>query len=160
MYAADRAEHVTSVIEPALDRGAIVITDRYVDSSLAYQGWGRNLPVEEIARFNWWATGGRTPDLTILLDMDPLAGLRRRTRSADRLEAEPAEFHLRVRAGFLALARAEPDRYLVLDASRPPEDITREITERLRGLLPDPVPSVAEANTGDFPAIKEEVLGS
>jgi dTMP kinase len=160
MYAADRAEHVASVIAPALDRGAIVITDRYVDSSLAYQGAGRNLAVEEITRFNWWATGGRTPDLTILLDMDPLAGLRRRTRSADRLEAEPAEFHLRVRAGFLALARAEPDRYLVLDASREPEDITRDITERVRDLLPDPVPSVAEANTGDFPAIKEEVLGS
>jgi dTMP kinase len=160
MYAADRAEHVASVIAPALDRGAIVITDRYVDSSLAYQGAGRNLPVEEISRFNWWATGGRTPDLTILLDMDPLAGLRRRTRSADRLEAEPAEFHLRVRAGFLALARAEPDRYLVLDAAREPEDITRDITERIRGLLPDPVPSVAEANTGDFPAIKAEVLGS
>ena len=105
MYAADRAEHVASVISPALDRGAIVITDRYVDSSLAYQGAGRNLPVEEIARFNWWATGGRVPDLTILLDMDPIAGLSRRTRSADRLEAEPAAFHLRVRAGFRALAR-------------------------------------------------------
>jgi dTMP kinase len=160
MYAADRAEHVTSLIAPALARGAIVITDRYVDSSLAYQGWGRNLPVEEIARFNWWATGGRTPDLTIVLDMDPLAGLRRRTRSADRLEAEPAEFHLRVRAGFLALARAEPGRYLVLDAARPPEQITRELQDRIRDLLPDPVPSVAEAATGDFPAIKEEVLGS
>jgi dTMP kinase len=158
MYAADRAEHVTSVITPGLERGAVVITDRYVDSSLAYQGWGRSLPVEEIARFNWWATGGRTPDLTILLDMDPLAGLRRRTRSADRLEAEPAEFHLRVRAGFLALARAEPGRYLVLDAARPPEQITRDIQDRVRELLPDPVPSVAEAATGDFPAIKEEVL--
>ena len=108
MYAADRAEHVASVIEPALDRGAIVITDRYVDSSLAYQGAGRNLPLEEIARFNWWATGGRMPDLTILLDMDPIAGLQRRARSADRLEAEPADFHLRVRAGFQALAQAEP----------------------------------------------------
>jgi dTMP kinase len=160
MYAADRAEHVASVIGPAMERGAVVITDRYVDSSLAYQGWGRSLPVEDIARFNWWATGGRTPDLTILLDMDPLAGLRRRTRSADRLEAEPAEFHLRVRAGFLALARAEPGRYLLLDAARPPEQITRDIQDRVRDLLPDPVPSVAEANTGDFPAIKEEVLGS
>ena len=160
MYAADRAEHVASVIAPALDRGAIVITDRYVDSSLAYQGAGRNLPVEEIARFNWWATGGRTPDLTILLDMDPLAGLNRRTRSADRLEAEPAEFHLRVRAGFLALADVDPGRYLVLDAARPPEQITRDITDRIRDLLPDPVPSVAEASTGDFPAIKAEVLGS
>jgi dTMP kinase len=160
MYAADRAEHVASVIAPALGRGAIVITDRYVDSSLAYQGAGRNLPVDEIARFNWWATGGRTPDLTILLDMDPMAGLSRRTRSADRLEAEPADFHLRVRAGFLALAQAEPGRYLVLDADRPPEEITRDIQDRIRDLLPDPVPSVAEANTGDFPAIREEVRRS
>jgi dTMP kinase len=159
MYAADRAEHVASVIAPALDRGAIVITDRYVDSSLAYQGAGRKLPVEEIARFNWWATGGRVPDLTILLDMDPIAGLQRRTRSADRLEAEPAEFHQRVRAGFLALAHADPSRYLVLDADRPQEEITRTIQDRIRGMLPDPVPSVSEASTGDFPAIKEEVLG-
>jgi dTMP kinase len=156
MYAADRAEHVASVISPALDRGAIVITDRYVDSSLAYQGAGRNLPVEEIARFNWWATGGRVPDLTILLDMDPIAGLSRRTRSADRLEAEPAAFHLRVRAGFQALAQAEPSRYLVLDADRPTDEITRDIQNRIRGMLPDPVPSVAEAATGDFPAIREE----
>ena len=160
MYAADRAEHVASVIGPALARGAIVITDRYVDSSLAYQGAGRDLPVDEIARLNRWATGGRTPDLTILLDMDPMAGLSRRARSADRLEAEPADFHLRVRAGFQALARAEPARYLVLDADRPPGQITREIQERIRELLPDPVPSVAEANTGDFPAIREEVLTS
>jgi dTMP kinase len=156
MYAADRAEHVASVIAPALARGAVVITDRYVDSSLAYQGAGRNLPVDEIARFNRWATGGRVPDLTILLDMDPIAGLSRRTRSADRLEAEPADFHRRVRAGFQALARAEPDRYLVLDADRPGEQITREIQNRIRGMLPDPVPSVAEAATGDFPAIKDE----
>jgi dTMP kinase len=157
MYAADRAEHVASVIGPALERGAIVITDRYVDSSLAYQGAGRNLPVEEIARVNWWATGGRVPDLTILMDMDPVAGLQRRERSADRLEAEPAEFHQRVRAGFLALARADPGRYLVLDADRPAEEITRDIQDRIRGMLPDPVPSVAEASTGDFPAIREEV---
>jgi dTMP kinase len=157
MYAADRAEHVASVIAPALDRGAIVITDRYVDSSLAYQGAGRDLPVEDIAQFNWWATGGRIPDLTILLDMDPVAGLRRRTRSADRLEAEPAEFHHRVRSGFLALAHADPGRYLVLDANRPQEEITRDIEERVRDLLPDPVPPVAEASTGSFPAIREEI---
>ena len=157
MYAADRAEHVDGVITPALERGAIVITDRYVDSSLAYQGAGRSLPVDEIARINSWATGGRVPDLTILLDMDPLAGLNRRARSADRLEAEPADFHLRVRAGFLALAHADPGHYLVLDADRPPEEITRDIQDRIRGMLPDPVPSVAEASTGDFPAIKEEV---
>jgi dTMP kinase len=158
MYAADRAEHVASVIAPALERGAIVITDRYVDSSLAYQGAGRSLPLEEIAGFNSWATGGRVPDLTILLDMDPIAGLQRRARSADRLEAEPAEFHQRVRAGFLALARAEPARYLMLDADRPQEEITRAIQDRIRAMLPDPVPPAAEANTGDFPAVKEEVL--
>ena len=157
MYAADRAEHTDSVIAPALEKGAIVITDRYVDSSLAYQGAGRSLAVDEITRFNVWATGGRTPDLTILLDMDPVAGLSRRARSADRLEAEPAEFHHRVRAGFLALAQAEPERYLVLDANRPQDEITRDIQDRIRSLLPDPVPSVAEASTGDIPAVKEEV---
>jgi dTMP kinase len=158
MYAADRAEHVASVITPALERGAVVITDRYVDSTLAYQGYGRDLPLDEIARFNWWATGGRTPDLTVLLDMDPMAGLSRRARSADRLEAEPTEFHLRVRAGFLDLARTDPGRYLVLDADRPQAEITRDIENRIRGLLPDPVPDVAEASTGEFAAIREEVL--
>ena len=175
MYAADRAEHVTAVIAPALDRGAIVITDRYVDSSLAYQGAGRSLPVEEIARINWWATGGRVPDLTILLDMDPLAGLGRRARSADRLEAEPADFHVRVRAGFLALAHADPDRYLVLDADRPPErdhpghpgpdprhaarpgplrgrgDHRRLPRDQGRGLVTSPAPSPAPAGASSRP---------
>ena len=153
LYAADRAEHVASVIEPALDRGAVVLTDRYVDSTLAYQGAGRGLRTAEIARLNSWATGDRKPDLTILLDMPPEAGLGRRTASADRLEAEPLDFHRRVRAGFLALSRAEPERYLVVDASRQPEDVTEEIKDRLRDLLPDPVPQTAEANTGSFPAI-------
>ncbi len=155
MYAADRAEHVSSVIEPALARGAVVITDRYIDSSLAYQGAGRGLRTAEIAKLNSWATGGRMPDLTILLDMPPEAGLGRRTRSADRLEAEPAEFHRRVRAGFLALARAEPSRYLVIDASQPVDEVTREIKDRIRDILPDPVPHLAEANTGSFPAIAD-----
>jgi len=98
------------------------------------------------------------PDLTILLDMDPMAGLSRRARSADRLEAEPAEFHLRVRQGFLDLARAEPERYLVLNADRPADAVTRDIQERVRGLLPDPVPSAAEASTGEFPVVREGVL--
>jgi dTMP kinase len=155
MYAADRAEHVTSVIRPALQRGAIVVTDRYVDSSLAYQGAGRRLPVSEIAALNRWATGGLTPDLTILLDLPPEAGLSRRERSADRLEAEPADFHERVRAGFLALAQAEPGRYLVLDATRSPAELSHEIQRRVRELLPDPVPYAAEDSTHVFPIVRE-----
>jgi dTMP kinase len=155
MYAADRAEHVGSVIAPALKRGAIVVTDRYVDSSIAYQGWGRKQPVSEIAELNQWATGGLQPDLTILLDLPAEVGLDRRAPSADRLEAEPADFHRRVREGFLAQARNEPGRYLVLDAARPPDEISRAIHDRLRDMLPDPVPAVAEENTGSFPAIIE-----
>jgi dTMP kinase len=154
MYAADRAEHVESVIVPALERGAVVVTDRYVDSSLAYQGAGRSQLAEEVARLNRWATGGLVPDLTIVLDLPPTAGLGRRARSADRLEAEPADFHERVRAGFLALAQADPQRYLVLDASRPADELSHEIQDRIRDLLPDPVPVVAEADTGSFPAIR------
>jgi dTMP kinase len=153
MYAADRAEHVDTLIRPALERGAVVVTDRFVDSSLAYQGRGRNLPVAEIAGLNQWATGGLRPDLTILLDLPPMAGLVRRAPSADRLEAEPTEFHQRVREGFLALARAEPHRYLVLDATRPPEQLSREIQDRIRDMLPDPIPAASEDNTGVIPAI-------
>jgi dTMP kinase len=155
MYAADRAEHVQSVILPALERGAIVVTDRYVDSSLAYQGAGRQLAIADIAELNRWATGGLTPDLTILLDLPPLAGLGRRRSSADRLEAEPLDFHQRVRAGFLSLAEAEPSRYLVLDAARPEAEISRDIQLRVRELLPDPVPQATEENTGSFPAVRD-----
>jgi dTMP kinase len=155
MYAADRAEHVASVILPALERGAIVVTDRYVDSSLAYQGAGRRLPLSDVTDLNKWATGGLVPDLTILLDLAPIEGLGRRERSADRLEAEPLDFHQRVRAGFRALAEAEPQRYLVLDAGRPPAEISREIQARIRPLLPDPVPLAAEENTGSIPVVRD-----
>jgi dTMP kinase len=157
LYAADRAEHVAKVIDPALERGAVVITDRYIDSSLAYQGAGRGLMTSEIARLNSWATDGREPDLTVLLDMDPEHGLSRRTSSADRLEAEPLDFHRRVRAGFLALARSKPDHYLVLDAAAPPVVITEHIKDRIREVLPDPVPRATEAATGSFAAIPDHV---
>jgi len=153
LYAADRAEHVAKVIDPALMRGAIVITDRYIASSLAYQGAGRGIPTADIARLNSWATDGRMPDLTVLLDMDPVAGLSRHVRSADRLESEPAEFHRRVRHGFLMLAHSDPDRYLVLDAAAPPGQVTELIKDRIRELLPDPVPRATEASTGSFPVI-------
>jgi dTMP kinase len=155
MYAADRAEHVAAVIRPALERGAIVVTDRYIDSTLAYQGAGRQLPLTEIARLNEWATGGLVPELTILLDLSPSEGLGRRARSADRLESEPAEFHQRVRNGFLARAQADPDRYLVLDARKDPGEISREIQVRVRGLLPDPVPMAAEEITGSIPVVRD-----
>jgi dTMP kinase len=155
MYAADRAEHVDSVIAPALERGAVVVTDRFVDSSIAYQGRGRNQPVREVAGLNQWATGGLKPDLVVLLDLPAAAGLGRRAPSADRLEAEPTEFHDRVREGFLTQADADPDRYLVLDATRPPDDLSRAVHERIRDLLPDPVPPATEDNTGGFPAILE-----
>jgi len=155
MYAADRAEHVDSVIAPALERGTVVVTDRYVDSSIAYQGRGREQPVGEVAALNRWATGDLEPDLTILLDLPPEAGLGRRSVSADRLEAEPADFHERVREGFLAQAQASPGRYLVLDATQSPAELSVQIQDRVRDLLPDPVPPATEDNTGSFPAIVE-----
>jgi len=159
LYAADRAEHVAKVVDPALERGAVVITDRYIDSSLAYQGAGRGIPTADIARLNSWATEGRTPDLTVLLDMPPEVGLSRHARSADRLEAEPVEFHRRVRAGFLVLAHAEPDRYLVLDATMPTGEINELIKDKIREILPDPVPRTAEAVTGSFPVIPDHAPG-
>ena len=158
MYAADRAQHVAEVISPALARGAIVITDRYIDSSLAYQGAARGLQAEDVAWLSRWATDGLMPDLTILLDLPPQLGLGRRTSSLDRLEAESSEFHERVRAGFLDLARREPGRYLVLDATRPSAELTAEIKERLPDMLPDPVPTVSGDDTGSFPAITDEMV--
>jgi dTMP kinase len=155
MYAADRAEHVAAVIGPALIRGTIVVTDRYVDSSLAYQGAGRRLDSEALRQINQVATGGLTPELTFLLDLPPAAGLGRRARSADRLEAEPEQFHERVRSGFLDLADAEPRRYLVIDGSRDQSEISREIQAAVRDLLPDPVPERAEEITGSIPVVRE-----
>ncbi len=155
MYAADRAEHVSSVIEPALARGTIVVTDRYVDSTLAYQGGGRQLPLDPIRRVNELATGGLVPDLTFLLDLPAVAGLGRRASSADRLEAEPEQFHDRVRATFLALANADPDRYVVLDATMDATQLSRTVRAALRDRLPDPVPGRAEEITGSIPVIRE-----
>ncbi|MEU1278830.1 dTMP kinase [Streptomyces sp. NPDC005805] len=136
LYAADRAEHVDSVVRPALDRGAIVISDRYIDSSVAYQGAGRDLAPTEIARISRWATGGLVPHLTVLLDVDPETARERFTEAPDRLESEPAEFHRRVRTGFLTLAAADPGRYLIVDAGQEPEAVTTVVRHRLDRLLP------------------------
>ena len=155
LYAADRAEHVEKVIRPALLRGAMVTCDRYVDSSLAYQGAGRELEPQDVARVNTWATGGLVPDLTVLIDMPPSVGLQRLGSPADRIEAEPLEFHERVRREFRALAAADPDRYLVVDGLQTQQEISLMIQDRIREILPDPVPQDTEAITGTMPAIRD-----
>lgn len=138
LYAADRAHHVATVVRPALERGDIVIQDRYIDSSVAYQGAGRVLDPDAVRRLSEWATEGLWPDLTILLDLDADAARERldeaRTRY-DRLEAEASEFHDRVRAAYLALAQAEPRRFLVVDAARPVDEIADTIRARVASLL-------------------------
>ncbi|NLU67893.1 dTMP kinase [Streptomyces sp. HNM0574] len=136
LYAADRAEHVDSVVRPALERGAVVLSDRYIDSSVAYQGAGRDLSPTGIARISRWATDGLVPHLTVLLDVPPETARERFTEAPDRLESEPAEFHERVRAGFLTLAAADPARYLVVDAAQEPEAVTTVVRHRLDAVLP------------------------
>ncbi|MFD3823165.1 dTMP kinase [Streptomyces sp. NPDC058625] len=136
LYAADRAEHIDTVVRPALERGAVVVSDRYIDSSVAYQGAGRDLSPTEIARINRWATNGLVPHLTVLLDVAPETARERFTEAPDRLESEPAEFHARVRAGFLTLAAADPGRYLVVDAGQEPDAVGTAIRHRLDQVLP------------------------
>ncbi|MDL9981031.1 dTMP kinase [Microbacterium candidum] len=138
LYAADRAHHIASVVRPALARGEVVIQDRYLDSSVAYQGAGRVLDATEVRDLSLWATEGLLPDLTVLLDLDHDAARLRLDaddKPFDRLEAEKAEFHERVREAFLALAAAEPERFLVLDASRAPEDLAAAVRDRIETLL-------------------------
>lgn len=129
LYAADRAEHVASVVRPAIERGAMCITDRYIDSSIAYQGAGRVLDPDDIERISLWATGDLLPHLTVVLDIDPAVGLTRFSTPADRLEAEPLAFHQRVREHFLALSRRNPERYLVLDATAPVDAVSAAARE-------------------------------
>lgn len=149
LYAADRAEHVASVIRPALTRGAIVVTDRYVDSSLAYQGAGRALSTAEVERLSSFATSGLKPDLTVLLDVTVEQGLGRVVGRAteqheepDRLESESVDFHQLVRDAFRALADQDSQRYLVVDASLPRDVIHQLIVRRIGDLLPDVVPGL------------------
>ncbi|OUE08230.1 Thymidylate kinase [Clavibacter michiganensis] len=138
LYAADRAHHVETVVRPALARGAVVLQDRYLDSSVAYQGAGRVLDAGEIRDLSLWAAQGLLPDLTVLLDLDQAAARVRldaaRTRF-DRLEAEHGEFHERVRQAFLGLAQAEPERFLVVDAGLPRDEIADLIRSRTSALI-------------------------
>ena len=134
LYAADKAEHVETLVLPALARGEVVITDRYVDSTLAYQGAGRSLAVQEVEQVARWATGDLRPHLTVVLDLEPAAGLGRFT-GRDRIEGESLEFHQRVREAFVAMAKADPDHYLVLDARAPIAQLHQQIRTRLEPLL-------------------------
>lgn len=127
LYAADRAHHVGTLVRPALEQGITVITDRYLDSSVAYQGAGRVLDQDEVERISLWATEGLLPDLTVLLDLDPAVGLPR-AGHPDRLEAEPLDFHRRVRQAFLDLAARDPGRYAVIDADRPVEAVACDVS--------------------------------
>jgi dTMP kinase len=134
LFAAARGEHVARVIRPALDRGDVVLCDRYVDSSIAYQGIGRDLGAGVVRELSLWATGGLLPDLTIVLDIDPMIGLSR-VSEPDRLEAEPMEYHQKVRQGFLDLAAERPNAYLVVDATQGVDDIAGLIRTRVDALL-------------------------
>jgi dTMP kinase len=138
LYAADRAQHIATLVRPALERGEVVIQDRYLDSSVAYQGAGRVLGGPEVRDLSLWAAEGLLPHLTLLLDLDETAARGRLDADKkvfDRLEAEKGEFHARVRAAFLDLAAAEPDRFLVLDASLPVADLAAQIRTRVAQLL-------------------------
>lgn len=138
LYAADRAHHLTEVVRPALDRGEVVVQDRYLDSSVAYQGAGRVLDPIQIRDLSLWATDGALPDVTVLLDLDTATARRRLDadeKPFDRLESERDEFHARVRDAFLALAAAEPARFLVLDATLPVPEIAAAVRDRIASLL-------------------------
>lgn len=135
LYATDRAHHVAEVIRPALARGAVVITDRYLDSSLAYQAGGRELNLTELRELQMWAVGGLLPDMTFLLDLDPALLPQRLTGAPDRLERAGEEFHRRTRAAYLELASAEPQRWRVLDASRGVEQLAEDIRAAVTPML-------------------------
>ena len=134
LFAAARGEHVAHVVRPALERGDVVICDRYLDSSVAYQGVGRDLGLDRVRDLSLWATGGLLPDLTVLLDVDPIVGLAR-FAGRDRLEAESIDYHRAVRQGFLDLAAADPERYLVVDAADPATVIADAIRQRALALV-------------------------
>ncbi len=138
LYSASRAQLVANEIRPALHRGEVVVCDRYADSSLAYQGAGRGLPVNLLREITLAATDGLTPDLTVLLDLDPQVGLERAARRGqpDRLEQADLDFHRRVRAGFLHLAEQTPARFLVLDATSLADDLSDAIWQAVQARLP------------------------
>ncbi|WP_114907381.1 dTMP kinase [Ornithinimicrobium murale] len=137
LFAADRAHHVATLIRPALERGAVVLTDRYMDSSIAYQGVARDLSHDDVRGLSVWATEGLQPDLTVLLDVTAEQGRARRAGVHDRLEREEDAFHEAVRDGYLALAEQDPSRYLVLDAAADPTTLHTAVCRELAARRPD-----------------------
>jgi dTMP kinase len=139
LYLADRAEHVRRLIAPALERGSVVVADRFSDSTVAYQSYGRGLPEDEVRRLDSFARGAVAPSLTFVLDLPAAEGLARAraTRAADRLERESLEFHERVRAGFAAIAASEPERVVLLDGRRAVDELGRAIAARVLQHLGD-----------------------
>lgn len=131
LFAADKAHHVDQLIRPALDRGAAVVTDRYTDSSVAYQGAGRDLGAAEVHDLQMWAVDSLVPDLTVIVDVSAEEGRRRRGEVHDRLEAEADAFHDAIRQHFLAMAQGAPERYLVVDGTLPPDEIHSAVMGRL-----------------------------
>jgi dTMP kinase len=135
LYAADRAQHVAEVIEPALAAGRHVVSDRSALSSIAYQGYGRGLGAKRVRELNDWALGGRWPDIAVLLDVDPSVMIERLRREPDRLEAAGDGFHARVREGYLAMVAEAPRRWIVVDGARSPDDVAADVLDALRPRL-------------------------
>jgi len=134
LFLADRAQHVDMIVRPAVETGKIVLCDRHIDSTAAYQGYGRGLDLEEINCLNMLATGGRKPDLTIVFDVDTDTAEKRVGKTKDRMESAGREFHKRVREGYLELAKQEPQRIKVVDASRSIEEIHADVIEIIQKL--------------------------
>ena len=135
LFAASRSQHVASVIRPALAEGQVVITDRYIDSSLAYQGWARGLGEQDVLTLNVWATQGLFPDLVILLHLEPEAGLLRSLEEPDRIEMEGGDFHAKVSDAYLRIAEEHPERFVIVDADDTPEKVHERVVEALKRVL-------------------------
>jgi dTMP kinase len=152
LYAADRAQHVAEVIRPSLEAGKIVVSDRFVDSSLAYQGIARGLGLDEIYQISSWATGGLIPNLVIYLQVDPQIAMHRVDRDRDRIESEDGDFHERVGAAYVQLAKKFPERFVVVDAARSPAEVHQEVvatfTERAAGQVESATVTVPVAAPG------------
>lgn len=149
LFAADRAQHVAQVITPALERGAVVITDRYLDSSLAYQAGGRELTAGDVRDLSMWATGGLLPQRTYLLDIDPVLSHGRLVHGEDRMEAAGMDFQRRTREEFLKLAQADPERFLIVDASVGIEEVWHTIQTDIETLLGAPATASTAGQAGE-----------